>query len=152
MSIVNSFLAIPIPIGSPIVVENVADPRTDRQISERTLLAYLKKILKQLSLTGRLHTFKHSFVTHAVIDCGIERDGQRSSTTCSTTRRSEMTRRAQRKGRQPVRATALFVSGGHGTRTRNRLPGTSFPVRPLAIRLPSGIVHNQLIFTTPSLA
>jgi hypothetical protein len=29
-------------------------------------------------------------------------------------------------------------SGGQGTRTLNRLPGTSFPVRPLAIRLPSG--------------
>ena len=29
------------------------------------------------------------------------------------------------------------TSGGHGTRTRNRLPGTTFPVSPLAIRLPS---------------
>ncbi len=29
----------------------------------------------------------------------------------------------------PVRATTR--SGGHGTRTRNRFPGTSFPVRPL---------------------
>ncbi len=28
-------------------------------------------------------------------------------------------------------------SGGHGTRTRNRFPGTTFPVWPLAIRLPS---------------
>ena len=30
-----------------------------------------------------------------------------------------------------------LLSGGHGTRTRNRLPGTSFPMKPLAIRLPS---------------
>ncbi len=29
-------------------------------------------------------------------------------------------------------------SGGHGTRTRNPIRGTSFPMRPLAIRLPSG--------------
>ena len=29
------------------------------------------------------------------------------------------------------------TSGGHGSRTRNRFPGTSFPMRPLAIRLPS---------------
>ena len=40
--------------------------------------------------------------------------------------------------RQPLRATASLASGGHGTRTRNRLPGTTFPVSPLAIRLPSG--------------
>ena len=59
------------PLG---VYSQADDPRTDRQISERTLLDYLKKILKQLSLTGRLHTFKHSFVTQAVIDCGIEGD------------------------------------------------------------------------------
>lgn len=53
-------------------------PEANRQISERTLLAYLKKILKNLGLKGHLHTFKHSFVTHAVIDCGIERDIVRS--------------------------------------------------------------------------
>jgi hypothetical protein len=33
-------------------------------------------------------------------------------------------------------------SGGHGTRTRNRFPGTTFPVWPLAIRLPS----EKLVF------
>ena len=49
-------------------------PGADRQVSERTLLAYLKRILKKLGLKGHLHTFKHSFVTHAVIDLGIERD------------------------------------------------------------------------------
>ncbi len=31
MSIVNSFLAIPRPIGEPIVLEDGDDPRTDRQ-------------------------------------------------------------------------------------------------------------------------
>ena len=31
-----------------------------------------------------------------------------------------------------------FCSGGHGTRTRNPLRGTSFPMKLLAIRLPSG--------------
>lgn len=49
-------------------------PERGRQISERTLLTYLKRILKPLGLNGHLHTFKHSFVTHAVIDLGIERD------------------------------------------------------------------------------
>ena len=36
-----------------------------------------------------------------------------------------------------VATHGLPSSGGHGTRTRNRLPGTTFPVWPLAIRLPS---------------
>jgi hypothetical protein len=39
---------------------------------------------------------------------------------------------AQTKIRQRVTLTASSMSGGHGIRTRNRLPGTSFPVRPLA--------------------
>lgn len=34
--------------------------------------------------------------------------------------------------------TMHSTSGGHGTRTRNPLRGTSFPMMPLAIRLPSG--------------
>jgi hypothetical protein len=45
---------------------------------------------------------------------------------------------AQLNCRQWVTAILTFVSGGHGTRTHNRLPGTTFPVWPLAIRLPSG--------------
>lgn len=32
---------------------------------------------------------------------------------------------------------AISRGGGHGTRTRNPLRGTTFPVWPLAIRLPS---------------
>jgi len=45
--------------------------------------------------------------------------------------------KAQSKSRHHVRVAASQTSGGHGTRTRNRLPGTTFPVWPLAIRLPS---------------
>ena len=45
---------------------------------------------------------------------------------------------AQKKSSRRVGATASGESGGHGTRTRNRFPGTTFPVWPLAIRLPSG--------------
>ena len=33
---------------------------------------------------------------------------------------------------------SAYRSGGHGNRTRNPLRGTTFPVWPLAIRLPSG--------------
>jgi hypothetical protein len=44
---------------------------------------------------------------------------------------------AQNKSSRRIRATAFFESGGHGARTRNRFPGTTFPVSPLAIRLPS---------------
>lgn len=44
---------------------------------------------------------------------------------------------AQNKRRQSLRTAAFRRSGGHGSRTRNRLPGTAFPVRPLAIRIPS---------------
>ena len=39
--------------------------------------------------------------------------------------------------RKPRKARGLR-GGGHGARTRNPLRGTSFPMRPLAIRLPSG--------------
>ncbi len=36
-----------------------------------------------------------------------------------------------------ISSIELFNNGGHGDRTRNRFPGTSFPMKPLAIRLPS---------------
>ena len=35
-------------------------------VSERRLLAYLKCVLKQLELPGHLHTFRHSFISHAL--------------------------------------------------------------------------------------
>ncbi len=44
---------------------------------------------------------------------------------------------AQYESRQRLTLTASDYSGGHGARTRNPLRGTSFPMRPLAIRLPS---------------
>ena len=37
----------------------------------------------------------------------------------------------------------LFSSGGHGIQTRNPLRGTTFPVWPLAIRLPSGVLPQS---------
>ncbi len=36
--------------------------------------------------------------------------------------------------------------GGHGTRTRNPLRGTSFPMKPLAIRLPSKLLEETSRF------
>ena len=38
------------------------------------------------------------------------------------------------------------MSGGHGTRTRNPLRGTTFPVSPLAIRLPSEAAGRSRAF------
>jgi integrase len=40
-------------------------PTVERQISERRLLQYLKRLLKPLGLKGHLHTFRHSFVSFA---------------------------------------------------------------------------------------
>jgi hypothetical protein len=44
-----------------------------------------------------------------------------------------------------VTSSEKLLSGGHGARTRNRLPGTTFPVWPLAIRLPSGNGRTLLV-------
>jgi hypothetical protein len=52
---------------------------------------------------------------------------------------------AQKKSSRQVRATASGESGGHGTRTRNRFPGTTFPVWPLAIRLPSESASQSIV-------
>lgn len=41
-------------------------PSKDRQISERRALLALKGILKTLSLPGKLHTFRHTFVSQAL--------------------------------------------------------------------------------------
>lgn len=40
-------------------------PEVGRQISERRLLQYLKRILKRLGYVGHLHTFRHSFISFA---------------------------------------------------------------------------------------
>jgi site-specific recombinase XerD len=44
-----------------------------RQISERRLLQYLKRLLKKLGLKGHLHTFRHTFISHAAIQGVPER-------------------------------------------------------------------------------
>jgi integrase/DNA invertase Pin-like site-specific DNA recombinase len=42
-------------------------PDGGRQMSERRVLAALKRILKPLGLDGHLHTFRHSFISHALM-------------------------------------------------------------------------------------
>ena len=42
-------------------------PEGTRQISERRLLQYLKRVLKKLGLQGHLHTFRHAFISEAII-------------------------------------------------------------------------------------
>jgi integrase len=41
-------------------------PTSDRQVSPRRALAHLKVVLKKLRLPGHLHTFRHSFISHAL--------------------------------------------------------------------------------------
>lgn len=41
-------------------------PSGGRQISESRLLRYLKRVLKRLGLKGHVHTFRHSFISHAL--------------------------------------------------------------------------------------
>jgi integrase len=41
-------------------------PTSDRQASPRRALAHLKVVLKKLQLPGHLHTFRHSFISHAL--------------------------------------------------------------------------------------
>ena len=47
-------------------------PRSDRgaaegrQVSDRRLLEYLKRVLKKLGLVGHVHTFRHSHISHAI--------------------------------------------------------------------------------------
>ena len=45
-----------------------------------------------------------------------------------------------------LKTIKIPTSGGHGARTRNRFPGTTFPVWPLTIRLPSGNRYSILIY------
>ena len=42
-------------------------PQGDHQISERRLLESLKRTLKKLGLKGHLHTFRHSFISRAIV-------------------------------------------------------------------------------------
>ncbi|QDT75197.1 site-specific tyrosine recombinase XerD [Lacipirellula limnantheis] len=41
-------------------------PVAARQISDRRALDYLKTVLKKLKLEGHQHTFRHSFISHAL--------------------------------------------------------------------------------------
>jgi integrase len=41
-------------------------PRRWTQISDRRALCHLKTVLKQLKLEGHQHTFRHSFISHAL--------------------------------------------------------------------------------------
>jgi integrase len=43
------------------------NPKGDRHIDERRVLAHLKKILQKLNLPGHLHTFRHSFISHTLM-------------------------------------------------------------------------------------
>jgi len=49
------------------------NPEANRQISERRLLQYLKRVLKPLGLHGHLHTFRHSFISFAAYNGVSER-------------------------------------------------------------------------------
>ena len=42
-------------------------PAHGRQWTERRLLSALKRVLKPLKLFGKLHTFRHSFISHALL-------------------------------------------------------------------------------------
>jgi len=46
---------------------SIRHPTVGRQISERRLLQYLKRLLKRLGLTGHLHTFSHAYISQALI-------------------------------------------------------------------------------------
>lgn len=41
-------------------------PDGDHRVSERRLLQHLKRVLRKLGLPGHLHTFRHSFISHAL--------------------------------------------------------------------------------------
>jgi integrase len=41
-------------------------PQGNKQVSDRRLLVYLKKLLSKLALKGHVHTFRHSFISHAL--------------------------------------------------------------------------------------
>ncbi|MCA9088324.1 MAG: site-specific integrase [Planctomycetaceae bacterium] len=47
---------------------SVKYPNGDHQISERRLLKSLKRVLEKLKLPGHLHTFRHSYISRAIIN------------------------------------------------------------------------------------
>lgn len=44
-----------------------ANPEPGRQWTERRLLGALKRVLKGIGLAGKLHTFRHAFISHALL-------------------------------------------------------------------------------------
>ena len=46
-------------------------PGEDRQISERRALRSLKRVLSKLGIPGKLHTFRHAFISRCLMS-GIE--------------------------------------------------------------------------------
>ena len=52
-------------------------PSVDRQISERRLLVALKRVLRRLGIDGKLHTFRHAFISRC-LTLGIEESVVRS--------------------------------------------------------------------------
>jgi len=58
-----------LPRGARWVVTAAASrryPHGKHQVSDRRLLQYLKRVLKRLGLRGHVHTFRHSFISHAL--------------------------------------------------------------------------------------
>ena len=49
------------------------NPEHGRQISERRLLQYLKRVLRRIDLKGHSHTFRHSFISFAAYEGTSER-------------------------------------------------------------------------------
>lgn len=43
------------------------DPRAVHPINQRVVLSHLKAVVKSLGLKGHLHTFRHSFISHALV-------------------------------------------------------------------------------------
>lgn len=50
-----------------LVAKKKRESDDDRQIAERLLLVYLKRLLQKMGLAGHVHTFRHSFISHAII-------------------------------------------------------------------------------------
>lgn len=67
------------------------------------------------------------------------------------TRRRQKHRMRKEARNKKTRSKRAGSSGGHGARTRNPLRGTSFPMRPLTIRLSSKrSIHVVIIHGTPN--
>lgn len=63
-----TMLSVTDPVGRWVIIRphTAADPEP-RQLNPRRLLAALKRILKGLGLEGHLHTFRHSFISKALL-------------------------------------------------------------------------------------